>query len=131
MQKGSCLCGAVAFSLEAEPDAPLVCHCKQCRQWTGHVFSATGVPLEALRFSRDETLTWYRASPVATRGFCRVCGSSLFWKADTGGRVNVAMGSLEAPTGLRLARHVWVDFKGDYYEIADGLPQETGEGKPC
>ena len=27
-------------------------------------------------------------------------------------------------TGLQLERHIYVDFKGDYYDIADGLPQE-------
>ena len=35
----------------------------------------------------------------------------------------VALGALEGPTGLQLERHIFVAEKGDYYDIADGLPQ--------
>ena len=33
------------------------------------------------------------------------------------------MGAFEKPTGTRLHMHIFVDDKGDYYDIADGLPQ--------
>jgi hypothetical protein len=33
------------------------------------------------------------------------------------------MGAFEGSTGLRLERHIFVAEKGDYYTIADGLPQ--------
>ena len=33
------------------------------------------------------------------------------------------MGCIDDPTGLKLADHIYVGEKGDYYEIADGLPQ--------
>jgi hypothetical protein len=36
------------------------------------------------------------------------------------------MGAFETPTGTRLEKHIFVDDKGDYYEIVDGLPQENG-----
>jgi hypothetical protein len=39
----------------------------------------------------------------------------------------VAMASLDSPTGLRLAGHHWIDFKGDYYDIKDRVPQHVGE----
>jgi hypothetical protein len=32
-------------------------------------------------------------------------------------------GALDDPTGLRTERHIFVAHKGDWYEIADGLPQ--------
>ena len=124
--KGSCLCGAVAFEVDALED-PLACHCKQCRQQTGHYFAAGRAEKAGVRFECDDGLAWYRASDFAARGFCRDCGSVLFWRGDEGPHIRVALGSLEAPTGLRLGRHVWVDFKGDYYDIADGVPQEEGQ----
>ena len=34
-----------------------------------------------------------------------------------------AMGALDVPTRLQLERHIFVAEKGDYYAIADGLPQ--------
>jgi hypothetical protein len=33
------------------------------------------------------------------------------------------MGAIDAPTGTGLHSHMSVADKGDYYEIADGLPQ--------
>lgn len=33
------------------------------------------------------------------------------------------MGAFDQPTGTRLAVHVHVSSKGDYYNIADGLDQ--------
>ena len=65
-------------------------------------------------------LKWYRSSTSAKRGFCAECGSSLLWD-DGGDHVHVSAGSLDQPTGLSLATHIFVDDKGDYYEIADGL----------
>jgi hypothetical protein len=35
------------------------------------------------------------------------------------------MGAFDAPTGTRLAMHIFVAEKGDYYDIADGLPQNA------
>jgi hypothetical protein len=59
------------------------------------------------------------------RGFCATCGSNLFWDAGTE-RVSIFAGTLDAPTGLRLAGHIFCADKGDYYELADGLPQAAG-----
>ena len=42
------------------------------------------------------------------------------------GFIAVAMGLLESPTGVRLAKHTFVGDKGDYYELNDGVPQSEG-----
>lgn len=31
--------------------------------------------------------------------------------------------AIDGPTGLTLREHIFVADKGDYYDIADGLPQ--------
>ena len=70
-------------------------------------------------------VAWYESTPGAIRrGFCPVCGSNLFWERDRR-RASSRSGPARstAPTGLRLAGHIFVADKGDYYEIADGLPQ--------
>ncbi len=126
MRHGSCLCGGVDFTIESELENPIACHCKQCRQQSGHFFSAIPAPKDAVKFSSRETLTWYRASDFASRGFCRDCGSTLFWRRDEGATVMVAMASLDKTDDLTLSAHYWTDFKGDYYRIADDLPQHEG-----
>jgi hypothetical protein len=57
------------------------------------------------------------------RGFCRECGSSLFWDPRGKKNISIAAGALDLPTHLKTTRHVWVSQKGDYYEITDNLPQ--------
>ena len=66
-----------------------------------------------------------RSDACARRGFCGECGSSLFWAPASGERLCVMAGTLDQPTGLALAMHVFVDDAGDYYRIADGLPTRT------
>lgn len=126
MHKASCLCGAVRFTVDQTLTDPIGCHCKQCRQQSGHYFAAGHAPKSAIRFAAQDTLVWYRASGMAMRGFCRNCGSTLFWRSDTGDEIAVALGALDGPTGLTLGRHCWVDAKGDYYDLGDDLPQLEG-----
>jgi len=120
------MCGAVRYEIEP-PLRPIIqCHCGQCARWTGHLVAATQVSAErfALRSGSDE-LTWYRSSDRAERGFCRSCGSSLFWRQHDGQNVSILAGTLDQPTGLRTAVHIFVGDKADYYEIgeADRAPQ--------
>jgi len=123
MPKGSCLCGAVTFEVSA-PLAPAdACHCSQCRRQTGHYFASTNVPREALTVRDEDKVAWYRSSEKVRRGFCSVCGSVLFWDPLERDWTSIAMGAFEAPTGTRLEMHIHVADKGDYYDIADGLPQ--------
>ena len=49
MVNGACLCGAVRFRVEADLRDPIACHCKQCRQVSGHFFSAVPAPTAAVR----------------------------------------------------------------------------------
>ena len=123
MHKGSCECGAVAFELSGELRPPLACHCTQCRKTSGHYWSATQVPSDKLTIIKDDGLKWYRSSDWARRGFCKECGASLFWEMDGEERTSVGMGTLDGSTGLQTAKHICIADKGDYYDIADGLPQ--------
>jgi hypothetical protein len=121
---GQCLCGAVTFTISSPLSPPDACHCSQCRRQSGHYWAATTAL--ATRLHVDDpagALRWFQASAVARRGFCATCGSFLFWERLGSGEVDVAMGALNAPTGLVLRSHIFVADKGDYYDIADGLPQ--------
>jgi len=124
--KGSCLCGAVSFEVSGKPEhQPEACHCSQCRRQTSHVFVGVNVRRNNLTIHGATKLTWYRSSEKVERGFCSVCGSALFWKPLIEGYAytSIAMGAFDPPTGLHIAKHTFVGDKGDYYEIADGLPQ--------
>ncbi|WP_328803830.1 GFA family protein [Paracoccus xiamenensis] len=66
-------------------------------------------------------------SDIAERGFCGTCGASVFWRELEAGRLSVSLGCVDAPTGLTLSRHIFTAYKGDYYTITDGLPQDARE----
>lgn len=123
MPKGSCLCGAVSFEVAGSLPGPDACHCSQCRKHSGHYWASTDVPRSALALSGGDKLTWFSSSQKVRRGFCSVCGSSLFFDPIGKDWIGIAMGAFDAPTGTHLALHIFVADKGDYYEIADGLPQ--------
>lgn len=122
MIKGSCLCGDIRFETNAEPQGASMCHCGQCRKQSGGVWSSAFVPEAALQISGP--VAWFDASETARRGFCPRCGSFLFWKAHDEDTISFSLGSVDGPTGLRLSKHIFVADKGDYYDIADGVPQK-------
>ena len=124
MHKGSCLCGAVRFEVAGELAPPDACHCSQCRRQSGHVWASTNVRRSDLSVEGEENVTWYSSSDKVRRGFCSTCGSVMFWDPDGHDIVAVGMGAFDKPTGTSLHIHIFTADKGDYYEIADGLPQK-------
>jgi hypothetical protein len=123
MHKGSCLCGLVTFEVEGDLPGPDACHCSKCRKHSGHYLASTDVPKSAVTIRGEDNVTWYASSEKARRGFCSACGSSLFWDPLFRDWIGIAMGAFDTPTDTRLAVHIFVADKGDYYDIADGLPQ--------
>lgn len=125
MIHGSCLCGAVSFTVGADLPPPNACHCTMCRKQSGHVFASTEVKKTDLEVTGAEHVTWYQSSAKVRRGFCGRCGSSLFWDPPQRDWIAVAMGAFDGPTQTRMNLHIFVAEKGDYYDIADGLPQNA------
>ena len=119
---GQCLCGGVRYEISGSLSDPHACHCNQCRRQSGHHTVTTHVKRTNFSLTEERGLTWYRSSKIAERGFCAECGSSLFWDDDVED-VYISVGSLNQPTELTLAKHIFVDEKGDYYEIGDDLPK--------
>ncbi len=99
----------------------IACHCTQCRKWSGHFVAATSVPLDRFRLTRDSGLRWHSASIAAKRGFCRHCGSSLFWQPVDEARISICAGAFDGPTGLSIEKHIFTEEAGDYYS-PEGAP---------
>ena|SRR6185312_12082258 len=131
MHTGSCLCGAVRFTVEGELAGPDACHCTICRKTSGHHYAGTDIPRERVKIEGIDKVTWYRTSERAQRGFCSVCGSPMFFDPFGKDWIGLSMGAFDKPTNTRLAIHIFVADKGDYYDIADGVPQyERYPGAP-
>ena len=120
---GGCLCGAVRFEVNGPLRNVLICHCTLCRRTHGHVAAYTAAKREDVTMVSDRGLAWYRSSDRARRGFCRDCGSRLFWSADARPTISIAAGALDESTGLETIGHIFTASKGDYYRIEDGAMQ--------
>ena len=120
---GGCLCGAVRYRVNGPLRPVVACHCVQCRKTSGHHVAATSAARQNVEIAGE--VTWYASSEIARRGFCGTCGSNLFWDGP-GVNLSIFAGTLEGETGLTLKGHIFCADKGDYYAIADGLPQAAG-----
>jgi hypothetical protein len=122
---GQCLCGAVAFKTGAPLRDASLCHCKMCRRWHGHAGVYTAVAKAALVFTESRGLAWYHASDYARRGFCRDCGSSLFWEAFDRDVISIAAGCFDEPAGFKTTLQIYTENKGNYYELDAHLPSKS------
>jgi len=124
---GGCLCGAVRYEIHGELLTVLNCHCSKCRRFNGHIGAYTATERDNLTITRDDGLKWYHSTldetPNVYRGFCKECGSSLFWDPRKSKNISITAGTIDNPTNLKTAHHVWVSQKPDYYTIDDDLPQ--------
>jgi hypothetical protein len=120
---GGCLCGAVKFKVDAPMREVIACHFGQCRKTTGNFFTASNAPAAAVTFTADDGLAWYKSSDRAERGFCKACGSNLFWREFGSDTISITSGSLDGQTGLHIKEHIYVADKPDWYDITDGKPQ--------
>lgn len=127
--KGSCLCGKVQLSMTEFNRDVQYCHCIQCRKQTGHFLAAANVDDDQLTIAGEEYIKWYAASDEAKRGFCSECGSMLFWKLNNDDKRAIAAGCLDAPTGLKVVANIFTDWKGDYYELEDTIPNYPGSAR--
>lgn len=121
---GRCECGRVRFSVEGARETVTVCHCSQCRRLSGHLWASTHARFDAVTFQDDSGLRWFASSDMAKRGFCAKCGSSLFYRMNGEEGIGIAAGCLDAPTGLRMGKHIFASDKGDYYPMPDDAPTE-------
>jgi hypothetical protein len=107
--------------VSAEPTEASACHCSQCRRQSGNYWASANVPATALEITGEPR--WFHATPDGPPRLLpdlRVLPLLAGHGEDT---IAFALGALDAPTGLRLERHIFTGSKGDWYDIADDLPQ--------
>ncbi|EPJ50491.1 MAG: hypothetical protein OFPI_20050 [Osedax symbiont Rs2] len=125
---GGCLCKAVRYRVQGPLRDVIACHCTQCRRTSGHFVAATATRFENLVITEDRGLSWYQPPQLYKRGFCKLCGSSLFFVCDTGvaDNISIAAGSIDDAVEIKLAAHIFVEEAGGDYQISDDVEQVSG-----
>ena len=119
----SCLCNGISITIKGEFRPVINCHCIQCVKTHGNYAAYTSVLEENIVFKSKKTLKWFKSSSKAKRGFCKICGASIFFKRYGSKAVSISAGLFRNPSKLKTVSHIYVKNKRDYYNISDNLPK--------
>ncbi|MFN3233557.1 MAG: GFA family protein [Alphaproteobacteria bacterium] len=122
---GQCLCGAVKITAKQASTSVGACHCNMCRQWAGGPYLAVDCGTD-VRFEGEQHIGTFGSSDWAERGFCKTCGSNLFYRVKASGQLIVAAGLFEDQDGFVFDHQVFVDERPTYYDFANETEDKTG-----
>ena len=114
---GKCLCGAVTIEATFDGTNIEACHCTQCRAWGGGAYLATPMT-DDFTIDGEEYVARYPSSEWAERGFCKRCGSNLFYHYLPGKKRSFLAGLFPALDSGAMTEEIFVDQKPDYYAFA-------------
>ena len=124
--QGSCLCGAVSLTTQSINNHIAACHCSMCRKWGGGALLGAECEND-LNFSGEENIGIYQSSEWAERGFCKKCGSHLFYRLKEKNHYYIPVGIFDNSEGLVFDLQVFIEEKPEYYCFANETQNMTGE----
>lgn len=124
--KGSCLCGAVKLTAQKINHHIGACHCGMCRKWGGAAYIGVECNNE-VEFTGEENISIYQSSEWAERGFCKHCGSHLFYRLKSNNHYHVPVGIFDDVENLVFDMQVFIEEKPEYYSFANKTKNLTGE----
>ncbi len=127
VRTGGCACGAVRYETRGPLRDVVNCHCERCRRVTGHFMAATASADGDLVVTGEGALQWWEAAAGVRYGFCRFCGSTLFWRADGADRTSIAAGTIDPPTALTTTSAWYVADASDYHRLDHTLEERAAE----
>jgi hypothetical protein len=126
---GRCACGDVTYAVTGPLRDVYNCHCPRCRRVTGHHLAATAALVNDVRVRGGDAVVWWEPDSTVAYGFCRRCGSTLFWRATSSPeRMSISAGTLDPPTGLRTTTAWWCAEASDDHRHPDGIALVPLEG---
>jgi hypothetical protein len=123
--KGSCLCGSVTITAKHLDPKVGVCHCSRCRKWTGGPLLAVHCGLE-VTIDNEASVTVYPSSDWAERGFCKSCGSHLFYRFTESKEYIVPAGVFDDDRNFEMDHQIFIEEKPNYYSFANKTENMTG-----
>jgi hypothetical protein len=123
--KGGCLCGAVRFAARPKAREFGACHCSMCRRWTAGPFLTVDCET-AFTIEDDSSLGLYRSSDWAERGYCKACGTPLFYRLIEPGLHFVSLEAFDDKADFLFASQIFIDEKPAHYAFANETATLTG-----
>ncbi len=124
---GGCQCGAVRYQLKAEPTGVNVCHCRMCQKASGGPFMTFGGVRMAEFVVTRGSISTFKSSDIAERGFCAQCGTPLTYRGFGADRVSVTLGSLDDPNEAEPTGQLGVESRVRWLLRSLGAPETRTE----
>lgn len=122
---GHCVCGAVQFTAKSMQTSVGACHCKSCRRWGGGPYMPVDCGTD-VSFDGEENISIFASSEWAERGFCKQCGSHLFYRLKATQQHLMAVGLFDDDHPFVFDHQVFIDEKPLYYSFANTTSDKTG-----
>lgn len=117
--KGACLCGAVCFTAANVSKHVGACHCGMCRKWGGGPLMAVHCGDDVVFGGENDAIVHYDSGEWADRGFCKNCGSHLFYRLKHGNQYIMPVGLFENQDEFEFNHQVFIDKKPNFYSFAN------------
>ena len=116
--KASCLCGEVKVNVASQNNSVGACHCGICRKWAGGPFMAIDCGTD-VSFENSDNISVYSSAEWVERGFCKNCGSHLFYRLKQAQQYFIPAGLFDNADNFIFDHQVFVDNKPHYYDFAN------------
>ncbi len=115
---GKCLCGNIHVKVVEMKTQVGTCHCKMCRRWGGGPLMTVDCGTD-VTFEGEENISVYDSSEWAERGFCKICGSHLFYKLKQSGLFVMPVGLFDGEERFVFDHQIFIDKKPAFYSFAN------------
>ncbi|CAI7671174.1 unnamed protein product [Penicillium manginii] len=128
---GSCMCGGVHYTVQAEEYMSALCHCTDCQKWTGGAFTSNAVvPRTSFKVTKG-ACTSYDAKGASGKinkhFFCPTCGSGIYTELEIMPDMTcVKAGTLDnkgAELNGKIDVELYVKDRTGYLSAVDGAKQ--------
>lgn len=123
--QAKCLCGAVGITITMQSNHISVCHCSMCRKWGGGPLFAAE-PIGDVSFMGNEHIAIFSSSEWAERGFCKQCGTHLFYRLKQEEHYAIPVGLLDG-SDWDFTEQIFIDQKPEFYTFANDTRMLTEE----
>jgi hypothetical protein len=119
---GGCMCGKVRYTARIENDDAYLCHCRMCQRASGNVSLAMkNVKKADVAWEREPDR--YRSSPIAQRGFCSNCGTSLTFEFPDSETMDLIVGTFDDPSRYKPVHHFGAESMHRAWLNTERLPE--------
>jgi len=126
--KGGCFCGGIKFTFKNPVTSIGHCHCTICQKIHGAAFVtwASVFKKNVKIVDANGLLNWFDSSEKAQRGFCRQCGSHLFFQPKNNpDEIHIALAVISTKIRQKPQLHGCYDKAVDWFRVEDTLPKKS------